>query len=156
MRCTATEQALRVRRPGALDSFARTCTKLHAFNLTEFERVVLLDADTLVVGEGVDALFDERATLAATFDSGFAEHFNTGVLSLAPSAELFATFAELALTAFFARCQLVVLRSRRSRRLRVLCLEPAAARERPTASMPQLLGVRSLRKAWLMGRAAAR
>ena len=42
VRCTATEQALRVRRPGALDSFARTCTKLHAFNLTEFERVVLL------------------------------------------------------------------------------------------------------------------
>ena len=54
---------------------------------------MLLDADTLVV-EGVDALFDERATLAATFDSGFAEHLNTGVLA-APSAAG-ATFAELA------------------------------------------------------------
>jgi alpha-N-acetylglucosamine transferase len=67
--------------------FAAVFTKLRAWELTEFERVVLLDADTLVL-QNVDDLF-ERRSFAAGPDFFLPDHFNSGVMVLEPSSDTF-------------------------------------------------------------------
>jgi hypothetical protein len=68
--------------------FDAVFTKLRAWQLTEFDRVVLLDADTLVV-QNVDDLF-ERRPFAAAPDFFMPDNFNSGVMVLEPAAETFA------------------------------------------------------------------
>lgn len=57
-------------------------TKLMIFNLTQYERIVYLDADTLVA-RNVDELFLCDAALCAVLRAG--ERFNSGVMVVRPS-----------------------------------------------------------------------
>ncbi|KAK2019473.1 family 8 glycosyl transferase [Colletotrichum eremochloae] len=76
-----------------------TMTKLRLWSLTQFRRVLYLDADTLVLSN-LDHVFDlpESVTFAASPEIGFPDCFNSGVMLLRPDA---ATYAEL--TAFATR-----------------------------------------------------
>ena len=67
--------------------FALTYSKLRAFELTEYDKVVWLDADTVVL-RNIDELF-ARPCLAAASDFFMPDRFNSGVMVLDPSAELF-------------------------------------------------------------------
>jgi hypothetical protein len=68
--------------------FDKVFTKLRAWELVEFDKVVLLDADMIVRGN-IDALF-ERPELAAAPDFLLPDRFNSGLLVLEPSREKFA------------------------------------------------------------------
>ncbi|XP_011297930.1 histone-lysine N-methyltransferase 2B isoform X2 [Fopius arisanus] len=72
-----------------------TFTKLHCWRLTQYERCVFVDADTLVV-RNCDELF-EREELSAAPDVGWPDCFNSGVFVFTPSQQTFAS-----LTAFAA------------------------------------------------------
>ena len=78
--------------------FETACTKLHVFNLTRFRTVLYLDADAVVTHEAATSLFDRQLTserpLAAAPDPPASSLFNTGVLLLKPSAELFAALLD--------------------------------------------------------------
>jgi hypothetical protein len=77
-------------KPAAEHFFRRfdgTFTKLRAWELTEFDRVVFLDADTLVV-QNADDLFD-RPGFAAAPDFFMPDRFNSGVMVLHPSQDTF-------------------------------------------------------------------
>ena len=67
--------------------FGGVFTKLRAWDLTEIDRVVFLDADTLVL-KNVDDLF-ERPELAAAPDFFMPDRFNSGVMVLRPSRATF-------------------------------------------------------------------
>lgn len=67
--------------------FASVFVKLRAWALTDLDRVVLLDADTLVL-KNIDSLF-ERRTFAAAPDFFMPDRFNSGVMVLDPSADTF-------------------------------------------------------------------
>lgn len=69
-------------RPDLLYAF----TKLHLWSLTKYERVVFLDADTLVL-QNVDELFDVQQPFAACPDIGWPDCFNSGVFVTRPSAD---------------------------------------------------------------------
>lgn len=68
--------------------FANVFTKLRAWELVDYDRVVFLDADTLVL-QNVDDLF-ERSKFAAAPDFFLPDHFNSGVMVLEPSEDTFA------------------------------------------------------------------
>lgn len=70
--------------------FATVFAKLRVWEMVDFDRVVALDADTLVL-QNVDDLF-ERSTFAAAPDFFLPDRFNSGVMVLDPSA---ATFREM-------------------------------------------------------------
>jgi len=70
-----------------LPRFAAAYTKLRVWQLAEFEKVVLLDADTLVV-KNVDDLF-ERPELSAGPDFFLPDRFNSGVMVLEPRQATF-------------------------------------------------------------------
>ncbi|KAH8067935.1 glycosyl transferase [Aureococcus anophagefferens] len=80
------------------ERFETACTKLHVFNLTRFRTVLYLDADAVVTHETATSLFDRQLTserpLAAAPDAPASSLFNTGVLVLKPSAELFAALLD--------------------------------------------------------------
>jgi len=67
-----------------------TFSKLKAWKLTDYEKCVFMDADTLVL-QNVDDLF-EREELSAVSDVGWPDCFNTGVFVFRPSAK---TYGEL-------------------------------------------------------------
>ncbi|GAA6057135.1 hypothetical protein JCM3770_004839 [Rhodotorula araucariae] len=67
---------------------AATLTKLHLFRLTQYEKVVFLDADTLVL-RPLSHLFALPHRLAAAPDQGWPDAFNSGVLVATPSLETF-------------------------------------------------------------------
>ena len=67
--------------------FGAVFTKLRAWELTDFDRIVLLDADTLVL-QNVDDLF-ERPGFAAAPDFFLPDRFNSGVMVIPPSKETF-------------------------------------------------------------------
>lgn len=67
--------------------FSLSFTKLRVFDLTEFDRVVFLDADTLVL-RNVDHLFN-RPCLAAAPDFFMPDRFNSGVMVVEPVRALF-------------------------------------------------------------------
>ncbi|XP_045491627.1 actin cytoskeleton-regulatory complex protein PAN1 isoform X7 [Colias croceus] len=72
-----------------------TFTKIHCWNLTQYDRCVFLDADILVV-QNCDELF-EREELSAAPDVGWPDCFNSGVFVFQPSADTFSrliTFAQ--------------------------------------------------------------
>ncbi|CAG9581129.1 unnamed protein product [Danaus chrysippus] len=71
-----------------------TFTKIHCWNLTQYDKCVFLDADTLIV-QNCDELF-EREELSAAPDVGWPDCFNSGVFVFKPSADTFSkliTFA---------------------------------------------------------------
>lgn len=70
-----------------LPRFSAAYTKLRAWQLTDFDKVVLLDADTIVM-KNVDDLF-ERPELAAAPDFFLPDRFNSGVMVLDPSEPTF-------------------------------------------------------------------
>lgn len=74
-----------------LPRFAASFTKLRAWDLLEYDKVVLLDADTIVL-RNVDDLFD-RPDFAAAPDFFLPDRFNSGVMVLAPSRETFERMA---------------------------------------------------------------
>ncbi|XP_050342846.1 uncharacterized protein LOC126768650 isoform X2 [Nymphalis io] len=71
-----------------------TFTKIHCWNLTQYEKGVFLDADTLVV-QNCDELFD-REELSAAPDVGWPDCFNSGVFVFKPSAETFSNLITFA------------------------------------------------------------
>lgn len=69
------------------DRFASVFTKLRAWELTEFDKVVLMDADMLVI-RNIDDLF-ERPEFAAAPDFFLPDRFNSGLMVLDPSEDVF-------------------------------------------------------------------
>jgi len=68
--------------------FANVFTKLRVWELTELDKAVFLDADTIVL-RNVDDLFD-RPAFAAAPDFFLPDRFNSGVMVIQPSQEEFA------------------------------------------------------------------
>ncbi|PSN53165.1 hypothetical protein C0J52_18560, partial [Blattella germanica] len=73
-----------------------TFTKLHCWRLTQYEKCVFLDADTLVL-KNSDELF-EREELSAAPDPGWPDCFNSGVFVYRPSQDTFNAIIKFALT----------------------------------------------------------
>lgn len=73
--------------PGRRD-LAATLTKLHLFRLTQYEKVIFLDADTLVV-RPISHLFQLAHRFAAAPDQGWPDAFNSGVLVATPALDTF-------------------------------------------------------------------
>uniref|UniRef100_A0AAG5DMS4 glycogenin glucosyltransferase n=1 Tax=Anopheles atroparvus TaxID=41427 RepID=A0AAG5DMS4_ANOAO len=73
-----------------------TFTKLHCWRLTQFEKCVFLDADTLVLRNS-DELF-EREELSAAPDIGWPDCFNSGVYVYRPNLDTFASLLKYAVT----------------------------------------------------------
>ena len=71
-----------------------TFSKLHAWRLTQYDKCVFLDADTLVL-ENLDELFD-REELSAAPDIGWPDCFNSGVFVFEPLLETFTNLLEMA------------------------------------------------------------
>ena len=72
--------------------FAKTFTKLRAFGLANTSKIVLLDADTVVL-RNIDDLF-ERPGFAAAPDFFLPDRFNSGVMVVEPSPALFARICD--------------------------------------------------------------
>jgi glycogenin glucosyltransferase len=73
-----------------------TFTKLHCWRLTQYEKCVFLDADTLVI-QNSDELF-ERPEIAAAPDIGWPDCFNSGVFVFEPSVETYRKLLQFAVT----------------------------------------------------------
>ena len=80
-----------------LPRFANVFTKLRVWELDDYDKVVFLDADTIVL-QNIDELFD-RPSLAAAPDFLLPDRFNSGVMVVEPSsamlAEMLARLPEL-------------------------------------------------------------
>ncbi|EKX51383.1 hypothetical protein GUITHDRAFT_65972, partial [Guillardia theta CCMP2712] len=63
-------------------------TKLNIWKLTEFSKLVYVDADCLVM-ESIDDLFSRETRFAAAPDTFPPDRFNAGVLVVEPSLEVF-------------------------------------------------------------------
>ncbi|XP_046571774.1 glycogenin-1-like isoform X3 [Haliotis rubra] len=73
-----------------------TLTKINCWRLTQFNKCVFMDADTLVL-QNVDELFD-RDELSAAPDAGWPDCFNSGIFVLVPSLETYCALVQFALT----------------------------------------------------------
>ena len=73
-----------------LEDFTYTYTKMHVFGHTEFDRIIFLDSDLIVV-KSIDHLFDEVETdFAACACTPYWEHrFNSGVMVIQPDKTIF-------------------------------------------------------------------
>ncbi|CAG5110051.1 Oidioi.mRNA.OKI2018_I69.chr2.g4500.t1.cds [Oikopleura dioica] len=71
-----------------------TLTKLHCWKLTQFTKMVFLDADTLVL-QNIDDLF-QRNELSAVADCGWPSCFNSGVFVFKPSIDTFTALLDFA------------------------------------------------------------
>lgn len=69
-----------------------TFSKIRAWKLTEYQKCVFLDADTLVL-QNVDDLF-ERDELSAVSDVGWPDCFNSGLFVFKPSESTYAGLLE--------------------------------------------------------------
>jgi alpha-N-acetylglucosamine transferase len=82
------------------ERFTSTYSKISIFNLTKFDKIVFLDADTLVL-RNVDELFEKEHLSAVISGKSLPEncdwnHFNTGLMVIAPSASEFDRLKALA------------------------------------------------------------
>ena len=69
-----------------LERWSATCTKFAAFTLTEFERVIFMDSDMLVVSPIDDAIYGfSNASFLASPEAFPPDNFNSGFLVLNPS-----------------------------------------------------------------------
>jgi glycogenin glucosyltransferase len=78
-------------RPGSDQLFARyaySFNKLQAWSLCDFDKLVVLDADTIAL-QNVDELF-QRPAFAAAPDFLLPDRFNSGVMVVEPSEQTFA------------------------------------------------------------------
>ena len=79
--------------------FKEQFTKLIVWNMTQFERVVYLDSDTLSIGDISELLINQRkSSFIAVKDwenNGIKEHFNMGVFSITPSISYFQWLDEM-------------------------------------------------------------
>ena len=76
--------------------WSATCTKFAAFTLTQFERIIFMDSDTLVVAPVDDAIYGfSNASFLAAPDSFPPDNFNSGFLVLNPSKEGYANIMRL-------------------------------------------------------------
>ncbi|XP_058124517.1 glycogenin-1 isoform X2 [Anopheles coustani] len=73
-----------------------TFTKLHCWRLTQFDKCVFLDADTLVLRNS-DELF-EREEFSAAPDIGWPDCFNSGVYVFQPNVDTFSSLLKFAVT----------------------------------------------------------
>ncbi|MCA9075170.1 MAG: glycosyltransferase family 8 protein [Planctomycetaceae bacterium] len=71
----------------AFSSFATTYTKLRVWEQTEYAKLILLDADTTVMGDLTDLL--DRPDFAAGPCGTACDQFNSGVMVLTPSQAVF-------------------------------------------------------------------
>ncbi|GAA6004865.1 hypothetical protein JCM11491_002259 [Sporobolomyces phaffii] len=67
---------------------AASLTKLHAFRLDQYEKIIFLDADTLVL-RPLAHLFHLPHAFSAAPDQGWPDAFNSGVMVCEPSRETF-------------------------------------------------------------------
>ncbi|PWN39675.1 nucleotide-diphospho-sugar transferase [Ceraceosorus guamensis] len=85
-------------RPDLGESAGAALTKLHAFRMDAYKRVLFLDADTIVL-RPIHHLFGlAPSPLYAAPDIGWPDAFNSGVLLLQPSASTFASIRSFAAT----------------------------------------------------------
>lgn len=91
----STANLARINRP----DLHATLTKFHLWTLTQYSRLVYLDADTLVLAN-IDHLFllPEDVEFAAASELGFPDSFNSGVMVLKPSLDVFDELCTLAAT----------------------------------------------------------
>ena len=68
--------------------FADVYSKLHVFSLAQFDKVVYLDSDMMVLNN-IDHLFDSYPALSAAPEINPPALFNSGLMVLAPSKELY-------------------------------------------------------------------
>ncbi|XP_059481671.1 glycogenin-1 isoform X2 [Neocloeon triangulifer] len=73
-----------------------TFTKLHCWRLTNYNKCVFLDADTLVL-QPCDELFD-REEFSAAPDPGWPDCFNSGVFVFRPNEDTYKSLLSLALS----------------------------------------------------------
>jgi len=79
-----------------LARWSTTCTKFQAWNQVQYERVIFMDADMLVVGPIDDALWGfSNASFAAAPESFPPDTFNAGFMVLTPSEASFARLLQL-------------------------------------------------------------
>lgn len=75
---------------------AVTYSKIHLWGLTQYSKLVYLDADTLPL-QSLDGLFDLEVALHevhASPDAGWPDIFNSGVLVLQPNQDIFASLVK--------------------------------------------------------------
>eukprot|EP00918_Siedleckia_nematoides_P018783 GHVU01040118.1.p1 GENE.GHVU01040118.1~~GHVU01040118.1.p1 ORF type:complete len:353 (-),score=42.65 GHVU01040118.1:1834-2892(-) len=73
-----------------------TFTKLHCWRLTQFNKCVFMDADTLVM-QNIDDLF-LRDEISAAPDAGWPDCFNSGVFVFVPSETTYESLMQFALS----------------------------------------------------------
>ncbi|KAK3070777.1 glycogenin glucosyltransferase [Teratosphaeriaceae sp. CCFEE 6253] len=78
-------------RPDLLYAF----TKIHLWSLTQFRKVVYVDAD-IVALRAPDELFEVKDDFAAAPDIGWPDAFNTGVMALTPNVGVYSALRTLA------------------------------------------------------------
>jgi glycogenin glucosyltransferase len=71
-----------------------TFTKIHLWSLTQYSKIVFLDADTLPL-QNIDSLFD-RPSFSAAPDAGWPDCFNSGVFVAKPSKKVHSDLLQLA------------------------------------------------------------
>ena len=72
-----------------------TLSKIHCWRLTQYNKCVFLDADTLIL-QNVDELFSKEE-LSAVPDIGWPDCFNSGVFVFSPSEDTFRALLKLAI-----------------------------------------------------------
>jgi len=73
-----------------LKDFTYTYTKLHVFGFTQYDKIIFLDSDLIVI-KSIDHLFDEVAEdFGACAQTPYYEHlFNSGVMVIKPDRDVF-------------------------------------------------------------------
>ncbi|KAG5644628.1 hypothetical protein DXG03_008106 [Asterophora parasitica] len=78
---------------GRLD-LSTVLTKLHVFRLTQFSKIIFLDADVLPI-RPLSHLFTSPHEFSASPDVGWPDIFNSGVMVLSPGQDKFTELTEL-------------------------------------------------------------
>ena len=79
-----------------IQRWSATCTKFAAFGLIQFERVIFMDSDMLVVAPIDDAIYGfSNASFLAAPETFPPDNFNAGFLVLNPSEKGFAQIMKL-------------------------------------------------------------
>eukprot|EP01041_Mallomonas_annulata_P010096 gene10096-21036_t len=73
-----------------IDRWKHSCTKLAAWNLTKYHRILFMDSDMLAVGPVHDALYKySNATFLASPETYPPDTFNSGFMVISPSQKTF-------------------------------------------------------------------
>ena len=79
-----------------IEKWSKTCTKFHAWEFTQYQRVIFMDSDLLVISsiDDVVSLYSDVDFLAAP-ESFPPDTFNSGFMVIKPSADGFEKLLEL-------------------------------------------------------------